>query len=133
MLYVATTRARERLSIIGHTKPGTWDDYRAQYGGRPDPPPLVSRMSVHSHLEWVLMAADADGTLLPVTTHPAAEIHVLEPGAATDTGSSPPPAEPTPEDEAWLSRAAELLAADVGSTTADLPAMLSVSAVKNWP
>lgn len=129
LLYVAATRARERLFVVGHAKPGMWDDCCTQYRGRSELP-LISRLSVHNRLEWVLMAAAAtnDPSLLHVQTHTPAEIRVVEGGDSNVT--APPVPELTAEDAAWLQRGRQWLAADVGSVLADFPATLSVSAVK---
>ena len=130
LLYVAATRARERLVVIGHAPPGTWDRYRAQYGGSPAPPPLISRMSVQNRLEWVLMAVAAvEPAVLEVVAHADADIHVPVPGATTE--SLPPPREePGAAYDEWVARGRELLTAEVTGVLADYPAVLSVSAVK---
>ena len=130
LLYVAATRARERLVVIGHAPPGTWERYRAQYGGSPAAPPLISRMSVQNRLEWVLMAAAAvEPAVLEVVTHADKDIHVPIPGATIE---SLPPAreEPNAADDEWVARGRELLTAEVTGVLADYPAVLSVSAVK---
>ncbi len=127
LLYVAATRARERLVIIGHAPQGTWDQYRAQYGSATGRPPLISRMSVQNRLEWVLMAAaPAEPAALQVVTHADVDIHVPAPET-----TGPGPAEPlAAEDDEWVSRGRELLAAEVISALVDYPAVLSVSAAK---
>ena len=130
LLYVAATRARERLYIVGHSRPGAWDDSQALHRGRADLP-LISRLSVHSRLEWVLMAtAAADNPAAwQVVMHGPADIHVVELGQQRGV-TVPPPAELATADEAWLARGRELLATDLRSVLADYPATLSVSALK---
>lgn len=135
LLYVAATRARELLVLVGHAAPRAWDSARARFpAGRA--PPLVSRLSVQNHLEWILMAVAAGGLDAPrgprppfvaVTTGAADAIEVCPPGAA-------PPAVPagtwTAADADWLARSERLLAAPVDRTLAEFPAVLSVSALK---
>jgi ATP-dependent helicase/nuclease subunit A len=128
LLYVAATRARERLVIVGHAPPGTWDRYRASYAGAP--PPLISRLSVQNRLEWVLMGAAAAGpAALPVTTRAATDVRVAARGAGEEIAAAPR-GEPSAEDDLWVARGRELLTADVTSPLVDYPAVLSVSAVK---
>jgi ATP-dependent helicase/nuclease subunit A len=129
LLYVATTRARERLVIIGHAPRGTWDQYRGQYGSQPEPPPLIARMSVQNRLEWVLMAAATGSPALQVVAHADEGIRVAAPGATAESAPAPL-AQPCAEDDAWVARGRELLAAETSTLSADFPAVLSVSAVK---
>jgi ATP-dependent helicase/nuclease subunit A len=134
LLYVAATRARERLFIVGHAPPGAWENYRAQHGGRAGSPPLISRMSVHNCLEWVLMAAAgealhaADKPLVRVVTRRPTDIPVVEPAAVA--GAPIAPRSPMPEDDAWVERGRELLAAEIDRPFSAAPAVLSVSAAK---
>ena len=131
LLYVATTRARERLVLIGHAPPGAWANYVATLAGQTSPP-LITRLGVTNHLGWVMQAAACipEATrdrVLEIDVRPAAAVRVAEWG-------QPRPDLPTspwsPADEAWLSRGRELLAAEPRSVYADFPAVLSVSALK---
>jgi len=137
LLYVAATRARERLYVVGHAPAGAWDECVARYAARHTPPPLISRLSVRNRLEWVLMATAAGGlhlatggqpALVQVSRHTPQDIRVAEPGAAKAAPPAAPPA--TPEDDAWVDRGRTLLDAPVDRTLANLPAVLSVSAAK---
>jgi ATP-dependent helicase/nuclease subunit A len=134
LLYVAVTRARERLIIVGHATPGGWDTLRQTYADRAAPPPLITRLNVANRLEWLLLAAASlpettRTRLIDVRTQPAAEILVPEPGT---TSVSPQPVDATwqSEDEAWVREGYRLLSTDVGSVLADFPAVMSVSALK---
>lgn len=136
LLYVATTRARERLIIVGHTAAGLWEACRTQYANREGPPPLISRLSVPCQLEWVLQAVAA-GRLHEATNATASvDVMLHEADAIVVTRQKPrrnvdPPTEPlSPEDDAWVARAGELITADVDRRLAELPAVLSVSAAK---
>lgn len=131
LLYVATTRARERLVIVGHVMPGAWGQYQSQRRPPGQPPPLISRMGVQSRLEWVLMAAAAldRPSGLQVVTHADTDIQMRTPDATFER-PPPCPAEPGRTDDEWVARGCELLRADVGSAVVDCPAVLSVSAVK---
>ncbi len=68
LLYVALTRAREHLIIIGHAKPQRWEEIRAEFTGASSLP-LITRLSVPNRLEWVLLATAA-GRLYQAADHP---------------------------------------------------------------
>jgi ATP-dependent helicase/nuclease subunit A len=129
LLYVATTRARERLVVVGHTTPGYWEALQDSYGGLATLP-LVARLSVSTRLEWLLMA---------LATMPAglrSRVDVAVQPAQGVTPSTPQPSTATPDgalddaDAAWVARGLDLVQAEVGSVWSDFPAVLSVSAAK---
>lgn len=133
LLYVAATRARESLTIIGHAPEGTWARYQELFA---TPPALLSRLCAGSRLEWVLMAAAAGRTpgsaaprWLSVTTHTPESIHVAKAGqrARLSPDEAGPPCD---LDESWLQRARELVFAEVDTRLSGVPAVLSVSAAK---
>ena len=135
LLYVALTRARERLVVVGSARPGMWAELQEQYV-QPSSLPLISRLNVSSRLEWVLMAAAAgqlhlqragSAAQMCVVTHDPGAIHVA-PAAAPDTSHMP--TDLTPKDEAWITRSCALLTKPNDTTLATLPAVLSVSAAK---
>jgi ATP-dependent helicase/nuclease subunit A len=139
LLYVATTRARELLFVVGTASEGAWADCRARYETAASAVPLISRQSVRHRLEWIMMAAAAgrlhesrDGSppSVPVVTHPATEIRVPEPGAPATTTETPPLPPSSADDEAWVQRSCTLLASPPDRSFASLPAVLSVSAAK---
>ncbi len=139
LLYVATTRARELLFVVGSASEGAWADCRGRYETAAGAIPLISRQSVRNRLEWVMMATatgrlheshDGSPPSVPVVMHPAAEIHVPEPGALATTTESPPLPPSSPDDEAWVQRSCALLASPPDRSLASLPAVLSVSAAK---
>ena len=134
LLYVAATRARERLVIIGHAPPELWPTCRERFSSATAAPSLLSRLAARNRLEWVLMAAagcagsdPAAADAIRVSTRPATEFRVAEPAVA-------PQAEEddvlTPEDAAWVARGRALLTTDIGTTDVHRPAVLSVSAFK---
>ncbi len=131
LLYVAATRARERLVVVGHAPVGAWEECLAMLAGQ-SAPPLIARLGVANHLAWVMQAAACvpeatRSRLLDIEVQPATAIGVPEPGRPRPE----PPAPPwSPADEAWLRRGRELLAAEPRSVYADFPAVLSVSALK---
>ncbi len=137
LVYVATTRARERLYIVGFSSPGAWDTFKTQYYNNRQPP-LISRLSVRNRLEWILMATAAGGLhestdgqplIVRVELHDPDDIRVPEPGAGEEAAPAPT-VELTPEDEAWIAEGWQLLTAPVDRTLAERPAVLSVSAAK---
>ncbi len=136
LLYVAATRARERLFIVGHTEPGTWEALRSRYGERGAPPPLIARLNARSMLEWVMLSTAASGSgepsaagkrLVQTTTYDSNTITTAQVERPAEV---PPTATWHPADEQWLQRARSLLTAEVDTRSAALPAVLSVSAAK---
>ena len=155
LLYVAATRAREKLYLFGHAAPEAWAQARDAYApashpGRPPAeevvcsaaPPLISRLCVHNRLEWVLMAAAASGAFVepdtPTPTTPSRALLTIATHPEDDAAVFPsdtPPAGGAPvmldaADAAWVDRALALISADVASVHADYPALMSVSALK---
>jgi ATP-dependent helicase/nuclease subunit A len=139
LLYVAATRARERLVIIGHTSAETWAGWRQRYAESDGTLPLISRLSARSMLEWVMMGVAAGGLCRPRQGKPALA------RVATDARDSSPSQSPepgrgdaaasratelTPEDRAWVERGRAWLEAPFDTSLARRPAVLSVSAVK---
>ncbi|MEW6252130.1 MAG: UvrD-helicase domain-containing protein, partial [Planctomycetota bacterium] len=148
LLYVAATRAREQLYIVGHAKPGAWAACCELYGGQTAPPPLIARMCVHHRLEWVLMAAggvagmssvsglsgghavaraeDHDAPLLSITTHAPDEIPVASAGRIQPSptppapGATEPPVSATAEEPAWQPEDAAWLDRAAALLTADI-------------
>lgn len=134
LLYVAATRARERLVVIGHAPPDLWPTCRERFGPPAAAPPLLSRLAARHRLEWVLMAAAGcagnDPTAadaIRVSTRPATGIRVAEPAGQPQTAEEDVP---TPEVAGWVTRGRALLTADIGTTDVHRPAVLSVSAFK---
>lgn len=135
LLYVAATRAREKLVVIGHSVDDAWESHQARYAQQ-GPLALISRMSVRNRLEWLLMAAAAERLheasagavpLVHVQTHAAEAIPVAR---ATRAAEVPPADEPEAVDKAWIERACRLLRTGVDDTLSRQPAVLSVSALK---
>ncbi len=139
LLYVAATRARELLVVVGHTGEDRWDEI--QHALRPvaAAPPLITRMNAASMLEWVMMGVASGGLdvqrsaagppLVEVQTH-AVDSEGFQVKAPA-TPDSPRDREPLDdEDRAWIARARARICAVVDGAAARRPAVLSVSAVK---
>ncbi len=148
LLYVALTRAREQLVIIGHAPPGRWDEIRAQFYDAASLP-LITRRSVPNRLEWLLMAAAAGRLDEASGQPPLVQLDVLPDTAGGPGPSEQPSAQPEPpldpaarpasppptaadaaEDEAWHAAATRRLAFQPDLARARHPAVLAVSALK---
>lgn len=138
LLYVAATRARERLVVVGHTSENAWSDLRERYAQRADTPPLISRLSARSMLEWVMMGAAAGRLeMLPGDANPLVwvETHAADVSAAgekerkSDAGR-PDAGELARADRDWVKQGRTCLEAGPDTSLAQQPAVLSVSAVK---
>jgi len=134
LLYVATTRARERLLICGHAAAGAWEAARERFTeGRP---PLATRLGAGSMLEWVIMATASAGLHEPAEDGvPPVRIVQHEAGATPVRVTAPAPPATAPHgwsdaDEAWVARAAELLTTARSSAAASIPAVVTVSTLK---
>ncbi|MFQ5806805.1 MAG: UvrD-helicase domain-containing protein, partial [Phycisphaerae bacterium] len=128
LLYVSATRARERLVIVGHTPEKTWSDLHGRYAGSDGPPPLISRLSARSMLEWVMMGVAASHLDVPcnnarplvrVKTHVSDALAPVE-KAVRDT--APPDApELTGADRLWIERGRAWVEAAPDTSVAQLP------------
>jgi ATP-dependent helicase/nuclease subunit A len=127
LLYVATTRARELLVIIGHTPAGRWEQHQGCW--REQPLPLLTRMNVSMTIDWVLLAlasagADDSDSRWKVTTHAAERIPILKRQVSRDVLQNDPAA------AAWTSDAIELLRQCEQLKFEAHPAVVSVSVLK---
>lgn len=127
LLYVAATRARERLVIVGHGDAERYSAMRLRFEDG-SAPSLLDRLTARSMLEWVLLAAAAtgedgvlvethDGSLRPreLQTRRDADERVL---SLNDV------------ELAWLDTAERLLTAEPDLRLARTAAAVSVSAAK---
>lgn len=137
LLYVAATRTREKLFIVGHTTPSTRSDIAARCVGDGSRPPLMSLQMAGSMLEWCLWGVSASGcdkpggdrqALVSVTARPAVEVTRHD---QADDGESTEPTEWNDHDERWVEQGARLIAAGIDRQGADTPAVLSASAIKS--
>lgn len=132
LLYVALTRARERLLVVGHAKPGRWEQVCADSPALSSPLSLLDRLSSSSCLDWVMRSAAVGGVcqgglcafgtirVVEVDAAPvASELHVDEAEAGA------------PPSMAWLDEARSLLASWSDSRWSAAPAVVSVSALKS--
>ncbi len=135
LLYVALTRAREQVFVIGHSPPERWSEIESQHPAG-EPLPLMSRLSVPNRLEWVLQAVAAGGLQrrsaeagqVAVFTISAADVAVPEHGARpVATRVEEPLGE---NDRAWVERGRTLIVTRIDARLAQTPAALSVSAAK---
>lgn len=151
LLYVAATRAREKLIIIGHTRTGHWDELRARFPDAADgendaqtpvrQPPLMMRLTAASPIEWVMLGVAAASLhhgpagaapLVAIDVQPAARF-----APRSEPDSAPAAAAPAHAwdagDDAWLAQATLQVArtADrLAAPSSALPSVLSVSALK---
>jgi ATP-dependent exoDNAse (exonuclease V) beta subunit len=141
LLYVAATRAQERLIVVGHGAEKLWDSTRTQFAPRPGEsrraPPLLSRLDAGSVLAWVLMASAAgeldrpDGDAAPlvaIETRAPLEITALAVRRERVSGSAAP--ELSPQEQAWVAEALRLMTFPLETSLSKRPAVLSVSAMK---
>jgi len=138
LLYVAATRARERLVILGHAPEKTWRNLREGRAGCDGPPLLISRLSARSMLEWVMMGVAAgrlDSSpsearpLVRVETH-VGDVSRPQERVAISDAAHRDAAQLTGEDRRWVERGRAWLMAAPDTSLARTPAALSVSAVK---
>ncbi len=153
LLYVAATRARERLILIGCVGAGEWDMCRQRFEPPAPPPSLLTRLAARRMCDWIMMAAAASGLTRPqpavspssstspgrplawLTVHAAREPHDTErgrrvvpalrlhgPAAPEETQDEPP--------DRWVQTAKRWLTTPLDCTLAALPAVLTVSALK---
>ena len=127
LLYVATTRARELLFIVGHTNVGRWETYRATWDGQRLP--LLTRMSAATMLDWVLLSLASAGTAehdarWRITTQDANRLVIPErQKRASGERESQAAAQ-------WADEAVQVLRTASNATPAMLPAVVSVSVLK---
>ena len=145
LLYVALTRARDLLVIMGHAAEARWNEVQTLFADRPVP--LAARVSGGNLLDWVLYGVASAGLSAPrngapplvsVTRHGG---DLAAPGGGADgsadlstaTASEAPAAPVAPldtADRAWLAAAQQWLATPVFAPLAQVPAGMSVSALK---
>lgn len=139
LLYVAATRAREKLYIVGAIERKRFDEARVLYQSAASAPSLLARQQTGSMLGWVLMTGFSPKMTvgMPPLSRGAQllkEQEVLERAAARQSaGGAPVAAESaalTPEDERWVHVARARLTARIDESLARRPAALSVSVVK---
>ena len=133
LLYVAATRAREKLIVIGHRPAGAWDAARRRHppGVKPI---LLARQTADSLLEWLLIGVAAGGAhepaperraLVSITAHDA-DAFAQRPPPRAARGTAPS----APVDAAWVATAGELLSAEPDLRLAQRESVVSVSRLK---
>lgn len=140
LLYVAATRAKERLYVVGTSRSDPWASALDRFpAGRR--PMLIERIDVSSVLEWVLMSVAAaalhlraDGErgavrVCPEAPSPPPQRTPREPATpgAPQRGETH---ELTDADRSWVDQAERLISAVPATDLAERPAALSVSAFK---
>lgn len=136
LLYVAATRAREKLFVIGHLKKGAWDEIQHTCDMLAGRPPLPTLLAAGSALEWTLWGLEAGGgRILADDKPPVATVVTCD--ADSVTAASANTAEPhdapqwNDEDDRWVARGERLLTTPIDARLSRLPAALSVSALKS--
>ena len=139
LLYVAATRAREQLIVVGHATSDKYELLKAQYAANTSQLPLIARFNAGNMLEWLLMAAMSQGLTPEGSAAAQSQLSInvcdeLPAPASTDEEQAEAPASGltklSPEDQAWLATARKSLRAQLDTSAAERPAVLSVSAVK---
>lgn len=138
LLYVAATRAREKLYVLGVAPEDAAARHAAWAGG--SPPPLITRLVASRVLDWLLMAAAASGADQPRDDGPSwVDVSVVDPdemqqagGTSARVASGPEPLPPPDDgDRAWVAAARELMSAPLERAAAQRPAVFSVSVLKS--
>lgn len=140
LLYVATTRARERLFVVGHAPEDAWERNREQFGD--GTLPLIARQNAGNLLTWLLQATAASG-ISEVGERGLSGVRVYEHDreslkrcaavampAAPDTSPGRGPAKLSSAERAWVADAERLLRTSFDTTLSRVPALLSVSEIK---
>ncbi len=143
LLYVAMTRARERLYLTGVCAWEAWATLQAQ---TPEQSrlPLITRMQAGNMLEWTLAGVSAAGLQQPLTAGGAPRVHVVRADATTaeaapSIASAPGPSAASRDrdipvlaaaDAAWVAESQRLIELPVDRRRAGLPLVVSVSALK---
>lgn len=139
LLYVAATRAREQLVVVGHASDEGWNLLSERYAGQRAPamPALISRLSAASTLEWVLMGVAAGRLHVPRGGEPAAAAVEVHRGvestpetAPADREVKPAAADLSDEDRLWVTRGQNWIEQMPETALSRQPAVVSVSAVK---
>ena len=75
VLYVAMTRAKEHLVLVGTVEPATWDKWREQWAGHEGPMPAEAVLAARTPMDWVgPAAANLGPAVFDVTVHDAADV-----------------------------------------------------------
>jgi ATP-dependent helicase/nuclease subunit A len=81
ILYVALTRAREHLILIGSAGDNAYESARARWTGHAGPLPVATVRDARSMIDWLLPVAAAEGPdVIEVTSHSAEEMLALANG-----------------------------------------------------
>ncbi|MBU0616824.1 MAG: UvrD-helicase domain-containing protein [Planctomycetes bacterium] len=138
LLYVAATRAREQLVIVGHTSGKKWEELYERCRDASGSLPLVSRLSATSMLEWVMMGVASGRLDSPVgDARPLVRVEAHAGGIelpnerALVSGTAVSDANQlTDADHDWIERGRIAVGTTPNTALAQRPAVLSVSAVK---
>lgn len=133
LLYVAATRAREKLFIVGHGQARALDAFRAPPSLSPQPVPLVHKLSAACVLDWLapaLRAIELRKFVAVQLETPAPEPDGPNSGATLlPMAHGPPEAQDDDVDSKWVERGAALLQAAAFSGA--FPATLSATGVRD--
>jgi ATP-dependent helicase/nuclease subunit A len=143
LLYVAATRAREKLIFVGHGDVDRWRGWQSRGTGTTAPPPLIDRLTVASGVDWLMMGiacSDPRGEFSLVTTPDSASATpvssrraaaVEEPSGSRQSDSGTNVGELPESDGDWVESAMRFIRARIDSAGSRRPAALSVSALKD--
>ena len=134
LLYVAATRAREKLIFVGHGEVERWNSWQKRGAFTVAPPPLIERLTAASTLDWLMMgiaSSDPHGRLTRVHLHgmTGAPVGPLLPGVAAADPAGPNAL--STADAEWVARSLQFIRARIDDTGSRRPAVLSVSALKD--
>ena len=138
LFYVAATRAREKLYLIGHVKQNAWNSLRERFAAQGGCVPLISRLNAKHMFEWAVQAISA-GRLDEERSQCAPRVKIDTCEIASMTVPEPvqfgQENEPDSEsclkpDSSWIRRGIEALRTRLDQSAAGRPAVLSISAVK---
>lgn len=139
LFYVAGTRAREKLILMGHSTERAWIELRERCAGGGGHLPLISRLAARSMFEWAGQAIFSDGLCAAAEQRPAyVKIELLDSDCVR-----PPVVESFEEDDSvhetaplasadatWIERSIAALRANPGGELARWPAAITVSTAK---
>jgi ATP-dependent helicase/nuclease subunit A len=75
VLYVAVTRAKEHLILVGTCDARTPERWRTLWGAHPGPLPAETILSASTMLEWIGPAIAGPGSAFELTMHTAEDVH----------------------------------------------------------
>lgn len=143
LLYVAATRAREKLIFIGHGAADRWSAWQSRGASAAARPPLIERLTASSPLDWLMMGAacsdphsDLTYVVMPPGASAAPALARRDAGAEEANDARPPVSESagsvlSESDADWVASSMRYIRARIDSAGSRRPAALSVSTLKD--